>query len=96
MPETVKIIVTALKPEDIVKCISIVAKVRKYVQRYVGIHIFLVPNVKGFNGITVEDEVVVECDDEEKSIEQIIDGISRVISRKRFLDLAIAAAETKA
>lgn len=92
MPDTVKLIVLATKPEDIVKCISIVARVRRYIQRYVGVQIFFSPGVKGLGSIVIEDEAVIECGDEEESIEQLIEGISRVIVRRRFLDMSIAAA----
>lgn len=92
MPDTVKLIVIGTKPEDIVKCTYIVSKVRKYIQRYANVQLFFVPSVKGFSGIAVEDEVFVKCDNEEESIEQVIDGVSKVVSRKKFLDLVIAAA----
>lgn len=92
MSDTIKLIVTGSRPDDIVKCVLIASKVRRYVQRYTKVHILFSANVKSLSGIAVEDEVFVECKDEDESIEQLIDGISRVISRRRFIDAAVAAA----
>lgn len=89
--DAVKLIVMGSKPEEIVKCIIIASKVRRYVQRYADIQIVLASNSKGFSGIVIEDDVFVECLDEEESLEQIIDGISRVLSRKKFVGITLAA-----
>uniref|UniRef100_A0A7C2V9K9 Uncharacterized protein n=1 Tax=Ignisphaera aggregans TaxID=334771 RepID=A0A7C2V9K9_9CREN len=91
MSEPIKLIVTGSRPEDIVKCTLIASKVRRYVQRYTNIHILFTPNTRGVSGIAIEDEFFVGCEDEEESIERIIDVISRVITRKRFMDVAVAA-----
>ncbi|MEM0489748.1 MAG: hypothetical protein QXW05_04805 [Ignisphaera sp.] len=92
--ETIKLIVIGTRPEDIVRCIIIASKARKYVRHYANVHIFLASNSKGFSGIAVEDEVFVECIDEEESLEQIIDGISRVVSKRKFIGVPLAAGVT--
>ncbi|MEM1526168.1 MAG: hypothetical protein QXZ41_03815 [Ignisphaera sp.] len=92
MVDTVKLIVAGSRPEDIIRCTLIATKARKYIKRYTNVQILFMPNINGFSGIVVEDEAFVECNDEEESIEQIIYGITRLISKKKFMDLAVAAA----
>lgn len=87
----VKLMVTGLNPNDFVRCSIIANKVRRYTKKYVDIHILLVPNTIGLSGIIVEDEGIVHCDDETESIERIIEGISRFISKKKFIEPEIAA-----
>ena len=91
--ESVKIVVVALRPENVVRCLSIALKAKKYVKRYADVQIFLAPSLNGFNGIAVEDETVVDCSDEDLSVEQIIEGVTKVVSKRKFVGLAIAAAK---
>ena len=92
MPKpAIKLIVTGLKPDDIVKCSMIANKVRRYVAKYADIHILLTPNSTGFSGIIIEDENIIHCEDEAESIEKILEDIARVISRKKFIEPEIAA-----
>lgn len=96
MPKyTIKLIVTSLNPDDFIKCSIIANKVRKYTKKYVDIHILFVPNTTGFSGIIVEDEDVIHCDDETESIERVIEGISRFISKRKFVEPEIAASVLK-
>lgn len=92
MREVIRLIVVGTRPEEIIRCISIVGKIRKYVQRYAAIHLLFMPGVGGRSGIAVEDETFVECNDDEESIEQVISSISKLISRKEFLEPILGAA----
>lgn len=92
---SIKLIVTGLNPNDLVKCGTIANKVRRYTEKYADIHILIVPNSVGFSGIIIENEDIVYCDDEVESIDKLIEGIAKIISRKRFTEPQIAAGNIK-
>ncbi|MCS7112135.1 MAG: hypothetical protein N3D82_04130 [Ignisphaera sp.] len=92
---SIRLIVTGLNPDDLVKCSIIANKVRKYTEKYADVHILLIPNTLGFSGIIVEDEGVIYCDDEMESIDRLIEGIAKFISKKKFIEPQIAAGSFK-
>jgi hypothetical protein len=91
MSDTIKLLVVGSKPEEVVKCTLLAVKIRRYVKKLTNIQILFTSAVKGFSGIAIEDEVFVECDDEDETLEKAIGEITRILSKRRFIDLAVAA-----
>lgn len=91
MTDTIKLIVMGSRPEEVVKCTLLAVKIRKYVKKLTNIQILFTSSKNSFSGIAIEDEVLIECNDDEESLEQMISEITRIISKRKFIDLAIAA-----
>ncbi len=91
----IKLVVTASDPENIVKCTLIVNKVRRYIHRFADIHILITPNIRNVNLIFIEDEDTVPCNDDEETIDILIDRIARYISKRRLFEIEVAAATLK-
>jgi hypothetical protein len=92
MSNIVKLIIAGSKPEEIAKCTLLAVKIRKYVERLTDVQVLFTLGIEGFSSITIEDKISIECDDDDEILEKAINEIARIITKRKFVDIAIAAA----